>query len=203
MSSYRQAIKAARTEHIRKLTDNNQNNPRFLFSTVVRLTNKQMSPDLNIPSQFNSNDIMNFFTGKIDNIRNTITNVDSTASFIAPKEKLHCFTFIGQDELNKLITASKPTMCLLEPVPTKLLKELLPVEEQPLLNIINSSLSLGHVPKPFKRAVIKPLIKKPKLDPCELANYRPISNLPFMSNILEKVVSAQLCSSLLKNDIYE
>ncbi len=59
------------------------------------------------------------------------------------------------------------------------------------------------VSKAFKLAVIKPLIKKPKLDPCELANYRPISNLPFMSNILEKVVSAQLCSFLLKNDIYE
>ncbi len=80
MSSYRQALKAARTEHIRKLIDNNQNNPRLLFSTVARLTNKQMSPDLNIPSQFKSNDFMNFFTDKIDNIRNTITNVDSTAS---------------------------------------------------------------------------------------------------------------------------
>ncbi len=83
------------------------------------------------------------------------------------------------------------------------MKELLPVAEEPLLNIINSSLSLGHVPKPFKLAVIKPLIKKPKLDPCELANYRPISNLPFMSKILEKVESAQLCSFLLKNYIYE
>ncbi len=165
-------------------------------------------PDLNIPSQFNSNDFMNFFTDKIDNIRNTITNVDSTASstsasFIAPKEKLQCFTTIGQDELNKLITASKPTTCLLDPVPTKLLKELLPLAEELLLNIINSSLFLGHVPKPFKLAVIKPLIKKPKLDPCELANYRPISNLLFMSKILQKVVSAQLCSFLLKNYIYE
>ncbi len=185
MSSYKQALKAARTEHIHKLIDNNQNNPRFLFSTVARLTNKQMSPDLNIPSQFNSNDFMNFFTDKIDNIRNTITNVDSTASstsasFIAPKEKLHCITIIGQDELNKLITASKSTACLLDPIPTKLLKELLPVAEEPHLNIINSSLSLGHVQKVFKLAVIKPPIKKPKLDPCEMANCRPISNLPFM-----------------------
>ncbi len=151
---------------------------------------------------------MNVFTDKIDNTRNTITNVDSTASstsasFIAPKEKLHRFTTIGQEELNKLITASKPTTCLLDPVPTKLLKELLPVAEEPLLNIINSSLSLGHVQKAFKLAVIKSLIKKPKLDPCELANYRPISNLLFMSKILEKVVSAQLCSFLLKNDISE
>ncbi len=141
----------------------------------------------------------NFFTDRIDNIRNTITNVDSTASstsasFIAPKEKLNCFTTIGQDELNKHITASKPTTCLLDPVPTKLLKELLPVAEQPLLNIINSSLSLGHVPKPFNLAVIKPLIMKPKLDPCELANYRPISNLPFMSNYFRK---SCVCSIVL------
>ncbi len=124
---------------------------------------------------------MNFFTEKIDNIRNTITNVDSTASitsasFIAPKEKLQCFTTIGQDELNKLITASKPTTCLLYPVSTTLLKELLNVAEEPLLNIINSSLSLGYVPKPFKLEVIKPLIKKPQLDPSKLENYRPISN---------------------------
>ncbi len=55
MSSYRQALKVARAEHIRKLIDNNQNNPRFLFSTIARLTNKPISPDLNIPSQFNSN----------------------------------------------------------------------------------------------------------------------------------------------------
>ncbi len=80
MSSYRQALKAVRTEHIHKLIDNNQNNPRLLFSTVARLTNKQIAPDLNIPSQFNSNDFMNFFTDKIDNIRNTIIHVDSTAS---------------------------------------------------------------------------------------------------------------------------
>jgi len=203
MSSYRQALKTARAEHIHKLIENNQNNPRFLLSTVVILTNIQKPPDLNIPSQFNSNDFMNFFTDKIDNIRNTITNVDSTASntlvlSIASKDKLQCFTTKGQEELNKLITASKPTTCLLDPVPTKLLKELLPVAEKPLLNIINSSLSLGHVPKPFKLAVIKPLIKKPQLDPSELANYRPISNLPFMSKILEKVVSAQLCSYLQK-----
>ncbi len=183
MSSYRQDLKFARTEHIRKLIDNNQNNPRFLFSTVARLTNKQMPPDLNIPSQFNSNDFMNLFPDKIDNTRNTITNVDSTASstsasFVAPKEKLQCFSTIGQDELNKHITASKPTTCLLDPVPTKLLKEFR----------FSKLLSLGHFPKPFKLAVIKPRIKKPKLDPYDLSNYRPISNLPFMSKIVEKVV---------------
>ncbi len=58
-------------------------------------------------------------------------------------------------------------------------------------------------PKTFKLAVIKPLIKKPQLDPKDLVNYRPISNLPFLSKILEKVVSSQLYFFLEKNDICE
>ncbi len=72
---------------------------------------------------------------QVESVESTLSS--SSASFIAPKKKLHCFTTIGQDELNKHITASKPTTCLLDPVSTKLLKELLPVAEEPLLNIIN------------------------------------------------------------------
>ena len=54
-----------------------------------------------------------------------------------------------------------------------------------ILDQINLSLQLGYVPQVFKVAVIKPLLKKPSLDPDILANYRPISNLPFISKILE------------------
>ncbi len=81
---------------------------------------------------------------------------------------------------------------------------MLPEVIYPILAIINSSLSLGYVPKTFKLAVIKPLIKKRQLDPNDLGNYRPISNLPFLSKILEKVASSsQLYSFLDKNYICE
>ncbi len=53
---------------------------------------------------------------------------------------------------------------MLDPIPTKLLKEVLPEVIDPLLAIINSSLSIGYVPKTFKLAVIEPLIKKTQLD---------------------------------------
>ncbi len=92
---------------------------------------------------------------------------------------------------------------MLDPIPSKLLKEVLPEIINPLLAIINSSLSLGYVPKSFKLTVIKPLIKKPQLDPKDLVNYRPISNLPFLSKILEKVTSSQLYFFLEKNYICE
>ncbi len=89
---------------------------------------------------------------------------------------------------------------MLDPIPSKLLKELLPEVIDPLLAIINSSLSLGYVPKTFKLAVIKLLIKKHNLTP-KIQLIRV--NLHFLSNILYKVVSSQLYSFLEKNGICE
>ena len=55
--------------------------------------------------------------------------------------------------------------------------------------IINVSLSTGTVPKQFKQAVVIPLLKKPGLDSNNLKHFRPVSNLPFISKVLEKIVS--------------
>jgi retron-type reverse transcriptase len=82
-------------------------------------------------------------------------------------------------------------------------KELLPVLGPPMLNIINGSLSTGCVPNSLKVSVIKLLLKKPNLDPENIKNYRPISNLPFLSNFLEKTVVQQLTAFLKTNNVYE
>ena len=52
-----------------------------------------------------------------------------------------------------------------------------------ITNILNESLLSGTVPSEFKTAVVRPMSKKPSLDPNELKNYRPISNLPFLSKL--------------------
>ena len=90
--------------------------------------------------------------------------------------------------------ASKPSSCILDPILTELLKELLPVLAPAMLNIINVSLSSGYVPNSLKVAVIKPL---------EKANYRPISNLPFLSKMFEKAVAPQLTAFPKINNVYE
>ncbi len=146
---------------------------------------------------------MNYFTSKINTIRDQTVTMQPPAAvshqivhYRSPEEQFHSFATIGEEELYKL---AKPTTCMLDPIPSKLLKEVLTVVIDPLLAIINSSLSLGYVPKTFKLAVIKPLIEKNQLDPKDLVNYRAISNLPFLSKILEKVASSQLYSFLEKN----
>ena len=106
---------------------------------------------------------------------------------------LNSFASIDLIEFNTIVNSSKSSTCLLDPIPTKLLKQLLSVKGTPLLNIVNASLVCGHIPQTLKLAVIKPLIKKSNLDVNVLSNYKPISNLPFLSKVLEKVISKQLC----------
>jgi len=84
-----------------------------------------------------------------------------------------------------VVMESPTKSCLLDPIPTFLLKEytdsLLPF----LTAIVNASLRDGSLPASQKYAIVSPLLKKPFLDPAELRNYRPVSNLTFASKVIE------------------
>ena len=58
--------------------------------------------------------------------------------------------------------------------------------------VVNHSLLTGEFPLIFKTAIVKSLLKKTSLDLEDLKNYRPVSNLSFMSKVLEKVVLYQI-----------
>jgi len=60
----------------------------------------------------------------------------------------------------------------------------------------NQSLSVGSVPAVFKAAYITPCLKKDDLDTSDVKSYRPISNLPVLSKVLERLVAKQLLSHL-------
>lgn len=54
-----------------------------------------------------------------------------------------------------------------------------------LLGFVNSCLRFGTVPAVFEHAVVRPLLKKPNLDPTVLSNFRPVSHLSFLSRVLK------------------
>ena len=72
-----------------------------------------------------------------------------------------------------------------------------------LTQIVNLSLVEGRIPAQMKRAIVRPLLEKTGLDHDDLRNYRPVSNLSFLSKLLERVVAARLCDYLAGNDIGE
>ena len=72
-----------------------------------------------------------------------------------------------------------------------------------LLQIVNTSLLSGVFPQALKTAVIKPLLKKNNLDTSLMSNYRPISNLPLLSKIIEKAVFQQLNNFVTLNNYFD
>ena len=99
--------------------------------------------------------------------------------------------------------SAKPASSLLDPLPPKLYVELFSILGPTILNLLNLSIKSGVLPSAFKTAVISPPLKRPNLDPESLNNYRPISNLPFLSKILEKIVAAQLIAYMSSNSLFE
>ena len=60
-----------------------------------------------------------------------------------------------------------------------------------ITQLLNKCLATGKMPRPFKEALVIPLLKKKNLE-IQFKNFRPISNLPFLSKVLERVVIHQL-----------
>ena len=65
------------------------------------------------------------------------------------------------------------------------------------------SLESGHFLSSLKTAVLSPLLKKANLDHEVLANYRPVSNLKVISEIIEKVFAVRLQKYLEANQLNE
>jgi hypothetical protein len=181
------------------------------FSLLDTLLGEQdrssVCPDLN-DTQAAAN-FSDFFSCKISRIR---ASLDVSASqmmnnnHVVSNNAVSQFTVfkpLSQEDVRRLVTQAKPTSCLLDPLPTKLTIELLDILLPVIQKIVNLSLDSGTVPLEFKKAVVRPLLKKSGLDRDELSNYRPVSNLSFISKILERAVSDQLVRYLDDNNLQE
>ena len=93
--------------------------------------------------------------------------------------------------------------CSLDPVPMWLLKECVTLLAPLITYICNRSLSEGSMPSSLKAAVVTPLLKKPNLEKSDVKNYRPISNLTFISKLIERCVSAQLTNYVTSNQLIQ
>ena len=91
--------------------------------------------------------------------------------------------------------------CDLDPLPTKLLKSCLDILLTPITNIVNLSLESGSFPDVLKVSHITPSLKKPSLSKDDMKNYRPVSNLNFISKIIEKIISNRIRSHVGKNNL--
>uniref|UniRef100_A0A8C5I3C7 Reverse transcriptase domain-containing protein n=1 Tax=Gouania willdenowi TaxID=441366 RepID=A0A8C5I3C7_GOUWI len=197
--NYQSAVKTEKTQYFSNLISNNVSKPRVLFKTIGSVFNPSPSTSLEMTSG-TCEKFLSFFNEKVAAIRANISPF-SVWSCVSTQ----CLAVFSQFEsvslsvLTGIVKKLKPSSCPTDPVPPRFFKEVWDTIGSSVREIINSSLATGIVPAFCKKAVVEPLIKKPGLDPANLANYRPISKLPLVSKILEKCVFAQLQPFLDEN----
>ena len=104
----------------------------------------------------------------------------------------HVFERASEDEIKKLILSSSSKSCDLDPIPTSVLKNCLDILITSITDIINISMETSTFTPNFKEAHVRPLLEKSYFPKNELKNYRPVSNLSFISKILEKILANRL-----------
>lgn len=108
-----------------------------------------------------------FFTSKITKIRDDINNEGNNE----PRNNHACnesgtdlsfskFEQVTPADVQKAMIAMKPKSCMLDPLPTWLVRECVAELSPFICNLVNISLETGQVPNNFKKAVVTPLLKK-------------------------------------------
>ena len=78
--------------------------------------------------------------------------------------------------------------CQLDPVPTWLVKDVGQLLSPFIALLFNKSLASGIFLSEFKHAVVRPLLKKNKLDVSDPKKFRPVYNLSFLSELLGRII---------------
>jgi len=183
----------ARAAYLRRLIDDSKHDPKALFNLFSRLTSTE--PISN--SSVSADCLADYFVTKIQTLRSGI--MQTVSHHITPPNVPLCLDSLplsNCDEISALVSAARKTFSRLDPFPTKLISSFLPTLLHTITLLLNSSLCTGTVPSTLKHAVVKPLLKKPNADPTNPAKYLPISLLPFLSKILERLVATRASSGL-------
>ena len=177
----------------------NRRKNKSKFPSELIVNNRSIADQKKIADQFNI-----FFSNIGSTLSDSIEIDDSTLDFTDylnnPTEHRFNFNTITESETLSIINKLKnKNSSGKDEISNKLLKSIKDEIAKPLTIIINQSLKTGVFPDALKIAKVKPLYKKG--DNFCLNNYRPISLLPTISKIFERVMFTQLYSYLNANNL--
>ena len=107
------------------------------------------------------------------------------------------------DDIRELAATVFSKSCVLDPLPSSIIKQCTDLLLPTITNIVNLSLREGWMPTCLKSTVLSPLLKKPDAHFLQFKNFKPISNLKALSKIIEKNVALQLNNYLMNNNLHE
>lgn len=173
-----------------------QKNQKEIWKGLKAL-NIRFKNDIELPPTLqNPSEINDFFISVFT--RNNSTHAADSYKNARFNENL-VFKFAPTDikEINKILSTFKSNASGEDQISLEMIKLCFPVIAPYLVHIFNICLEQGYFPAKWKNALIRPL---PKInDPKLLSDLRPISLLPVLSKMLEKVVQLQISAYLSTN----
>ncbi|XP_046675445.1 uncharacterized protein LOC124364198 [Homalodisca vitripennis] len=120
------------------------------------------------------------------------------SNFNCNKQASFVFKNVSAQEVHRVIMSLRNTKSVAwDEIPVQVLKASALYISQPLALIVNHSFMCGQFPSQLKYADVIPVFKKgERQDP---NNYRPVSILPSISKVFEKIAHKQLCTYLENN----
>ena len=140
-----------------------------------------------------------FFENKIENL--IVGFVDEALFDLHPvvnqQNKLTCFNTVTLSNIRSIVGRVKRTYCRSDPFAISDVIKCADIDNllQVYLVIVNLSILARTFPESEKHAILKPVLKG-SLDLQSLSSYRPISNLSFVSKVIENVILDQLMQFL-------
>ena len=206
------SIKKAKRKYFSEKLDANKGDPRKTWRLInelhsrhskstrvsqIKTGNQVFTSPGDIAEAFN-----NHFTNIGQSLAREIPSVDiDTLSYVYPVNAgVFSFQRINVQKVIKLlktIVVGKATG--LDKIPNRLLKIVAGVVAPSLTGIFNQSLLTGIFPSDWKLAKVSPIFKNGSKS--DLNNYRPISVIPAVAKIFEKIVYDQLYHYVNENDL--
>ena len=201
-------LKAAHVRNqVQKLTENKHDPRRYhqlLKNILSRKINADIPPLEDINGQLATDDVSkanvlnDYFAQQSRN-----DCPDKPAPNIVQNREVPTLNKISITEHEVLTVLNKLNVnksCGFDRIPNKMLKLAAIILKDPLAKLFNKSLTESVYPTSWKHAKITPIYKN-KGAPSDPQNYRPISLLPSLSKVFEKLVFAKIYAHLDENGL--
>lgn len=207
-------LKKVKRAYEKSEVEKTKDDPKKLWKTLRDISNMNNSPShtdhllkINSSPDKSLNEINSYFINVGKNLAEECQKNIQHDSVHVLKEnnrslKLDSFVLedTSEDEVSRLIMGLK-TECSVgrDNISNKLLKQHSNFLVPPLTLIFNNCLHTGIFPSQLKSSEVRPIFKGG--DKKVISNYRPISILPAISKLLEKIINNRLTKYLEKNNL--
>ena len=206
-------INTTRNAYYKDRLEATTGNKKETYKIVNQLMDRDLAKNIrpnHKPDSILCEEMKTYFKEKVEKIYRDIENEAMNCMDIPTLEltpdykgvKWENFDPINEETLRSVLSDLNTKECEADPIPVKLLLKCIDEVKTILLFIVNESLQTGIFPSAAKSAIVRPAVKDDKGDLNSYKNYRPISNLPFLSKILEKCAQKQLTDHLEANNLH-